>query len=89
MEAAGLIEKIETALQFVTHFTLSSFRPDPCLRFNFEDIQKLPPPIIVVASSYSGKKKTISMIFFSVLSKPFFPCLSSLSLSHLASNSSI
>lgn len=45
MEAAGLIEKIET--------------PRP-LRFNFEDISKLPPPIIAfneVAFSYSGKKE--------------------------------
>ncbi|KAK0499662.1 P-loop containing nucleoside triphosphate hydrolase protein [Armillaria luteobubalina] len=44
MEAAGLIEKIEMA------------KP---LRFNFEDIRKLPPPIIAfdeVAFSYSGKK---------------------------------
>lgn len=45
MEAAGLIEKVET--------------PKP-LRFNFEDIRKLPPPIIAfdrVAFSYSGKKE--------------------------------
>ncbi|TFK20577.1 P-loop containing nucleoside triphosphate hydrolase protein [Coprinopsis marcescibilis] len=45
MEAAGLIEKIEV--------------PRP-LRFHFEDIHKLPPPIIAfdgVAFSYSGKKK--------------------------------
>jgi len=45
MEAAGLIEKIET--------------PKP-LRFNFEDIRKLPPPIIAfdkVAFSYSGKRE--------------------------------
>jgi len=45
MEAAGLIEKIEIA------------KP---LRFNFEDISKLPPPIIAfneVAFSYSGKKE--------------------------------
>lgn len=45
MEAAGLIEKVETQ------------RP---LRFNFEDIRKLPPPIIAfngVAFSYSGKKE--------------------------------
>ncbi|KAJ3501492.1 hypothetical protein NMY22_g18908 [Coprinellus aureogranulatus] len=45
MEAAGLIEKIE--------------QPRP-LRFNFEDINKLPPPIIAfdnVAFSYSGKKE--------------------------------
>ncbi|KZT18314.1 P-loop containing nucleoside triphosphate hydrolase protein [Neolentinus lepideus HHB14362 ss-1] len=44
MEAAGLIEKIET--------------PRP-LNFQFEDIRKLPPPIIAfsdVAFSYSGKK---------------------------------
>ncbi|KAG1789654.1 P-loop containing nucleoside triphosphate hydrolase protein [Suillus plorans] len=43
MEAAGLIEKIET--------------PRP-LHFHFEDIRKLPPPIIAfdeVAFSYSGK----------------------------------
>ncbi|KAJ8515617.1 hypothetical protein ONZ45_g6973 [Pleurotus djamor] len=45
MEAAGLIEKVET--------------PRP-LRFHFEDIRKLPPPIIAfdsVAFSYSGKKE--------------------------------
>ncbi|KAM6496488.1 P-loop containing nucleoside triphosphate hydrolase protein [Amanita muscaria] len=45
MEAAGLIEKIE--------------QPRP-LRFHFEDIRKLPPPILAfdnVAFSYSGKKE--------------------------------
>jgi ATP-binding cassette, subfamily F, member 2 len=45
MEAAGLIEKVET--------------PRP-LRFHFEDIKKLPPPIIAftgVAFSYSGEVK--------------------------------
>jgi ATP-binding cassette subfamily F protein 2 len=45
MEAAGLIEKVETPKQ---------------LRFNFEDVGKLPPPIIAfneVAFSYSGKKE--------------------------------
>ena len=45
MEAAGLIEKVEI--------------PRP-LRFHFEDIRKLPPPIIAftdVAFSYSGKKE--------------------------------
>ncbi|KAH8113519.1 P-loop containing nucleoside triphosphate hydrolase protein [Phellopilus nigrolimitatus] len=45
MEAAGLVEKIEV--------------PRP-LHFNFEDIRKLPPPIIAftdVAFSYSGKKQ--------------------------------
>lgn len=45
MEAAGLIEKVET--------------PRP-LQFNFEDINRLPPPIIAfddVAFSYSGKKE--------------------------------
>ena len=45
MEAAGLVEKVEI--------------PKP-LRFNFEDIRKLPPPIIAftdVAFSYSGKKE--------------------------------
>ena len=45
MEAAGLIEKVESS------------RP---LRFHFEDIRKLPPPIIAfdeVAFSYSGKKE--------------------------------
>ena len=43
MEAAGLVEKIEI--------------PKP-LRFNFEGISKLPPPILAfndVAFSYSGK----------------------------------
>ena len=43
MEAAGLIEKVET--------------PRP-LRFNFEDVDKLPPPILAfndVAFSYSGR----------------------------------
>lgn len=45
MEAAGLIEAV--------------IQPRP-LRFNFEDIRKLPPPIIAfndVAFSYSGEKK--------------------------------
>lgn len=45
MEAAGLIEKVEQPRQ---------------LRFNFEDVNKLPPPIIAfdnVAFSYSGKKE--------------------------------
>ncbi|EIW76518.1 hypothetical protein CONPUDRAFT_111516 [Coniophora puteana RWD-64-598 SS2] len=45
MEAAGLIEKVEV--------------PRP-LHFNFEDVRKLPPPIIAfneVAFSYSGKKQ--------------------------------
>ncbi|KAF5335432.1 hypothetical protein D9758_016916 [Tetrapyrgos nigripes] len=45
MEAAGLIEKIEA--------------PRP-LHFNFEDIRKLPPPIIAfdeVAFSYNGKRE--------------------------------
>ncbi|EPQ58771.1 P-loop containing nucleoside triphosphate hydrolase protein [Gloeophyllum trabeum ATCC 11539] len=45
MEAAGLIEKIE--------------QPRP-LNFQFEDVRKLPPPIIAfsdVAFSYSGKKE--------------------------------
>jgi ATP-binding cassette subfamily F protein 2 len=45
MEAAGLIEKIE--------------KPKP-LNFRFEDVQKLPPPILAfdeVAFSYSGRKE--------------------------------
>jgi len=45
MEAAGLVEKVEV--------------PRP-LRFHFEDVRKLPPPIIAfndVAFSYSGKKE--------------------------------
>lgn len=45
MEAAGLIEKIEQG------------KP---LSFIFEDVRKLPPPIIAfddVAFSYSGKKE--------------------------------
>ena len=43
MEAAGLIEKIEMPKS---------------LRFNFDDVAKLPPPILAfdaVAFSYSGK----------------------------------
>lgn len=43
MEAAGLIEKIEIP---------------KTLRFNFDDVSKLPPPILAfdsVAFSYSGK----------------------------------
>jgi ATP-binding cassette subfamily F protein 2 len=43
MEAAGLIEKIEMV---------------KTLRFNFDDVSKLPPPILAfddVAFSYSGK----------------------------------
>lgn len=45
MEAAGLIEKVELPRQ---------------LRFNFEDVNRLPPPIIAfdeVAFAYSGKKE--------------------------------
>ncbi len=44
MEAAGLVEKVDVP---------------KVLRFNFEDVRKLPPPIIAfneVAFSYSGKK---------------------------------
>jgi ATP-binding cassette subfamily F protein 2 len=44
MEAAGLIEKVEQP---------------KVLRFNFEDVAKLPPPNIAfndVAFSYSGEK---------------------------------
>ena len=45
MEAAGLIEKVAI---------------DRVLRFNFDNVGKLPPPIIAfddVAFSYSGKKE--------------------------------
>lgn len=45
MEAAGLVEEVVKPKQ---------------LRFNFEDVRKLPPPIIAfsdVAFSYSGEKK--------------------------------
>lgn len=45
MEAAGLIEPVLSHKQ---------------LRFNFEDVRKMPPPIIAfndVAFSYSGKKE--------------------------------
>ena len=45
MEAAGLVESVVQPKQ---------------LRFNFEDVKKLPPPIIAfsdVAFSYSGDKK--------------------------------
>jgi len=44
MEAAGLVERVEIP---------------KLLRFNFEDVKKLPPPIIAfsdVAFAYSGKK---------------------------------
>jgi ATP-binding cassette subfamily F protein 2 len=43
MEAAGLVEKVEQPKQ---------------LRFNFDDVRKMPPPIIAfndVAFAYSGK----------------------------------
>lgn len=45
MEAAGLIEKVEIPKM---------------LRFNFDDVGKLPPPILAftgVAFSYSGEAK--------------------------------
>lgn len=45
MEAAGLVEKVELPKQ---------------LRFNFEDVAKLPPPNVAfsdVAFSYSGAEK--------------------------------
>jgi ATP-binding cassette subfamily F protein 2 len=45
MEAAGLVQKVEGPKQ---------------LRFNFEEVRKLPPPIIAfsdVAFAYSGEKK--------------------------------
>ena len=45
MEAAGLVERVDVP---------------KLLRFNFEDVKKLPPPIIAfsdVAFSYSGKKE--------------------------------
>jgi ATP-binding cassette, subfamily F, member 2 len=45
MEAAGLIEPV--------------FQPKQ-LRFNFDDVRKMPPPIIAfneVAFSYSGKQE--------------------------------
>lgn len=64
MEAAGLVEKIEARMSgsilrehmfnhFFSYFTAKQ------LSFNFEDVRKLPPPIIAfdeVAFSYSGKK---------------------------------
>ena len=64
MEAAGLVEKVET--------------PRP-LRFNFEDVRKLPPPIIAftdVAFSYSGRKedylyRKLSFGIEYVYSRPF------------------
>jgi len=45
MEAAGLVEKIEIP---------------KTLRFNFDDVGKLPPPILAfddVAFSYSGRRE--------------------------------
>lgn len=68
MEAGGLIEKIEI--------------PKP-LRFNFEDVAKLPPPILAfneVAFSYSGKKEDylyrgLSFGIECVFAFPFRSCL--------------
>jgi hypothetical protein len=62
MEAAGLIEKVEAPrpLRCVHHTTLRPVLMFSSFRFNFEDIRRLPPPIIAfddVAFSYSGEKK--------------------------------
>ena len=61
MEAAGLIEKVETRRPLRYDPYCFSVRPFTNLAsFNFEDIHKLPPPIIAfdsVAFSYSGKKE--------------------------------
>ena len=63
MEAAGLVEKVEVPKQ---------------LRFHFEDIRKLPPPIIAfndVAFSYSGKKEDYlyQKLSFGIECGSFFP----------------
>lgn len=63
MEAAGLVEKVEVPKQ---------------LRFHFEDIRKLPPPIIAfndVAFSYSGKKEDYlyQKLSFGIECVSFFP----------------
>jgi len=63
MEAAGLVEKVEMPKQ---------------LRFHFEDIRKLPPPIIAfndVAFSYSGKKVDYlyQKLSFGIEWVPFLP----------------
>ena len=63
MEAAGLVEKVEVPKQ---------------LRFHFEDIRKLPPPIIAfndVAFSYSGKKADYlyQKLSFGIESVSFLP----------------
>ena len=60
MEAAGLIEKVEMSkqLRYVILCSHKFCRSAHSFRFNFEDIRKLPPPIIAfdsVAFSYSGK----------------------------------
>ena len=65
MEAAGLVEKIETSKALRSVVILFSALPFDLImfsrfRFNFEDVRKLPPPIIAfnaVAFSYSGKKE--------------------------------
>ncbi|KAJ3823477.1 P-loop containing nucleoside triphosphate hydrolase protein [Lentinula raphanica] len=62
MEAAGLIEKIEARKlgEQLMRRMLIVYPAAKQLRFNFEDIRKLPPPIIAfdeVAFSYSGKKE--------------------------------
>ena len=61
MEAAGLIEKVEDrrALRYVNFLEVMASGSFGA-RFHFEDVQKLPPPIIAfdnVAFSYTGKKE--------------------------------
>ena len=59
MEAAGLVEKIEMPKVSLSSCWVSSSL-EKVLRFNFEDVKKLPPPIIAfndVAFSYSGNAK--------------------------------
>lgn len=65
MEAAGLIEKVETGkpLRYALYPLVLILTPSHIprsRRFNFEDVRRLPPPIIAfdrVAFSYSGKKE--------------------------------
>jgi hypothetical protein len=62
MEAAGLIEKIEHGKPLTVSIILDIPIHNLIMphRFNFEDISKLPPPIVAfdkVTFSYSGQKK--------------------------------
>ena len=86
MEAAGLIEKVETgkALRFVTiHFFISSFRSNPCTDSTSkisESYLHLSLPLIRSLSLTQAKKKNTSMIISLLVSSKSF--IYHLSLSH-------